>query len=414
MPDVNGRPAGGVTLNNTSPWLQPQTFPASGIKLTGTGSNLITLASLASTARTITFPDATGTVALLGAQMFTGAQTFPASGIILTGSSNNTTFASLATGARTITFPDATATVAITNANNSFTATQTITITAIGTAAIAGATWVNTTAAGAGAQQGSPALQLSGQGWKTTATAGSQQCDWQIQCQPIQGTTSPFCQLNFGVQINGGGYVSQGVFGGGGLSAPGSNNGVIFGPISTITWAAWCVSIIPSGTNYSIASNSSITSVNTPTGGTVNLQVNGSSLVSVTSTTFIAPKITTYNSIATAGIGVPAVYGLDNRTGRTTADGAPTTLYTATAANQIYRISADIFATASVTGTANYTITWTENSTTQTALVSATAINVLGTSTQIIRPDNGTAITAQLLGTFTGTFSVVGAVEQLA
>src|SRR5438876_1179485 len=34
-----------------------------------------------------------------------------------------------------------------------------------------------------------------------------------------------------------------------------------------------------------------------------------------------------YNSIPTAGKGMPAIYGLDNRSGVTAADGAPITLY---------------------------------------------------------------------------------------
>src|ERR1700722_8197979 len=65
---------------------------------------------------------------------------------------------------------------------------QGVTLTAIGTAATSGFKLLNSTAAAPGAQQYSPALQLSGQGWKTTATAASQQCDWQIQCVPVQGT----------------------------------------------------------------------------------------------------------------------------------------------------------------------------------------------------------------------------------
>jgi len=125
-------------------------------------------------------------------------------------------------------------------------------------------------------------------------------------------------------------------------------------------------------------------------------------------------KTTTYNNVATAGLGIPAVYGIDNRTGLTGADGAATTLYTTVAANNIFRISADIFATAAVTGTATYTITWTENTTTQTMVVTATAINTLGTQSNLIRPDNATAITSQLTGVFTGTFTVVGLVEQVA
>ncbi len=125
-------------------------------------------------------------------------------------------------------------------------------------------------------------------------------------------------------------------------------------------------------------------------------------------------KATTYNNVATVGLGVPAIYGLDNRTGLTAADGAATTLYTTVAANTIFRISADIFATAAVTGTATYTIAWTENTTAQTMVVTATVINTLGTQSNLIRPDNATTITAQLTGTFTGTFTVVGLVEQIA
>ena len=127
-------------------------------------------------------------------------------------------------------------------------------------------------------------------------------------------------------------------------------------------------------------------------------------------------KTTTYNNVATAGWGIPAIQGLDNRTGLTAADGAATTLYTTTAANQLFRVSVDIFATAAVTGTAIYTITWTENATTQTMAVNCTVINShgAGTMSNLIRPDNGTAITVQLTGTFTGTFTVVGLVEQIA
>ena len=119
--------------------------------------------------------------------------------------------------------------------------------------------------------------------------------------------------------------------------------------------------------------------------------------------------------VATVGLGVPALYGLDNRTGLTTADSVATTLYTSTAANQLYRVSAQIFATAAVTGTASYTITWTEHGTTQTMVVTSTTVNTQATTNQIIRPDNGTAITARLtFAAASGTFSVAGLVEQLA
>lgn len=127
-----------------------------------------------------------------------------------------------------------------------------------------------------------------------------------------------------------------------------------------------------------------------------------------------AGLFTKYNNVGTLGLGMPAIYGLDNRTGLTGADGAPLTLYTTVAANNIFRISADIFATAAVTGTATYTIKWTENATSQSMAVTATAINTLGTQSNLIRPDNATTITAQLTGVFTGTFTVVGLVEQIA
>jgi hypothetical protein len=67
----------------------------------------------------------------------------------------------------------------------------TATITAIGTAATAGGTWVNTTAAGAGAQQYSPVSVWEGSGWKTTTTAAAQNVAFGIQCQPVQGSTAP-------------------------------------------------------------------------------------------------------------------------------------------------------------------------------------------------------------------------------
>ncbi len=124
-------------------------------------------------------------------------------------------------------------------------------------------------------------------------------------------------------------------------------------------------------------------------------------------------KTTNYNSIATAGWGIPAIYGLDSRTGLTSADGAAITLYTTINGTSVFRITADIFATAAVTGTAIYTITWTQNATTQTLVVNSTTINTLATGTDLINPDTGTNITSKLTGSFTGTFTVTALVEQI-
>lgn len=62
----------------------------------------------------------------------------------------------------------------------------------------------NTTAAAAGAQQWSPRLHFIGQGWKTTATAASQQVEWLLETIPIQYTTNPKVALNVSSIVNGG------------------------------------------------------------------------------------------------------------------------------------------------------------------------------------------------------------------
>lgn len=125
--------------------------------------------------------------------------------------------------------------------------------------------------------------------------------------------------------------------------------------------------------------------------------------------------LSTYGNASTLGMGVPVIYGLDNRTGLVAADSSPITLYTSTAANQLYRVSSEIFATAIVSGTVSYTIAWTQHSITQTMVITSTTINTQASANQTIRPDNGTAITAQLtFSAASGTFEVVGLLEKLA
>ena len=70
-----------------------------------------------------------------------------------------------------------------------------------------GLSLVNPTAATSGNQSWSPRLRLSGQGWKTASTAGSQTVDWIVENQPVQGTANPSSNLVIASQINGGGYV---------------------------------------------------------------------------------------------------------------------------------------------------------------------------------------------------------------
>ena len=65
----------------------------------------------------------------------------------------------------------------------------------------------NASAAAAGAQQYSPRLRLTGQGWKTDATAASQTVDWMAENRPVQGSANPSSTLAFASQINAGGYA---------------------------------------------------------------------------------------------------------------------------------------------------------------------------------------------------------------
>ena len=69
-----------------------------------------------------------------------------------------------------------------------------------------GETLIDTTSASSGNQQFSPRLRFSGQGWKTTASAASQQVDWITELQPVQGTTNANSLLVMSSQAAGGGY----------------------------------------------------------------------------------------------------------------------------------------------------------------------------------------------------------------
>lgn len=80
--------------------------------------------------------------------------------------------------------------------------------TALGTTPGDAVELLNSTAAANNAQQISPSLHLSGQGWKTTATAASQSVDWAIYNLPVQGAANPSTNLMFTSSINAGGYTT--------------------------------------------------------------------------------------------------------------------------------------------------------------------------------------------------------------
>ena len=123
-----------------------------------------------------------------------------------------------------------------------------------------------------------------------------------------------------------------------------------------------------------------------------------------------------YKSINTVGFGVPAIAGDDVRTGLTAADASAKTLYTTTAAGQLYRLMGRVLATAGTSPSATYTIKWTEGGATITKSLTISALDSDSDLSILIQPDNGTAITAQLTaisGTGT-TVNVAATVEQMA
>ena len=72
-----------------------------------------------------------------------------------------------------------------------------------------GLTLINTTVAAAGVQQMSPPILWEGQGWKTTATAGSQIVRFIADILPVQGTTSPTGLWQLKSSIDGGAYTNR-------------------------------------------------------------------------------------------------------------------------------------------------------------------------------------------------------------
>jgi len=64
----------------------------------------------------------------------------------------------------------------------------------------------NTTAATSGNQRYSPALRLTGQGWKTNTTAASQAVDYRVYAVPVQGAASPTANFVIDFAVNGGAF----------------------------------------------------------------------------------------------------------------------------------------------------------------------------------------------------------------
>lgn len=171
--------------------------------ISGLGTNVA--ASLANAMSSGTIATLAGSEALTN-KTYNGMTITANTGTLAVANAKSVTFSNsytlAGTDGTTITLPATTSTVAKLSGND-FTAANTVTLTALGTTPTSGHSLINTTAAAAGAQQVSPSFFLTGQGWKTNATAASQSVSWEWYCLPVQGSANPTGSLNFRRWING-------------------------------------------------------------------------------------------------------------------------------------------------------------------------------------------------------------------
>ena len=202
----------------------------------------------------------------------------------------------------------------------------------------------------------------------------------------------------------------------GGSAGDGSMNGALTLQSQASDTAAVDL-ILESTTNRAILKQDSEGNIilDSPTRGTVILGPNSNISISNNIVNF-GGRILDYSGILTVGKGVAPLYGDDARTGLTAADSAAKTLYTTTAAGQLYRLMGRILATAGTSPSATYTIKWTEGGATITKTLTISALDSDSDLSVLIQPDSATAITAQLTaisGTGT-TVNVAATVEQMA
>lgn len=148
-----------------------------------------------------------------------------------------------------------------------------------------------------------------------------------------------------------------------------------------------------------------------------------------TGAVLLTAKMTTYNNIATAGWGVPAIYGSGRATGQTAAV-ASVAAYTVGAADGSFLVSANVLVTTATTHNFTVTCAYTDEGNTARTLtftfsslagVLATAIINTGGAVPYegvpmhIRCKASTAITIATTGTFTTvTYNVEGSIIQLS
>ncbi|HWC57372.1 MAG TPA: tail fiber domain-containing protein, partial [Candidatus Paceibacterota bacterium] len=213
----------GGTLN--IPQYTGTTYAAgTGLTLTGntfsvnTTQNISTLSNLTTDGLIKT---SGGTGALSIATAGTDYLTPTGSGALLTGIPTSVTNSD---GTLTISPTTGSVVASLNLANaNTWTAQQAISIANIGATPTSGLSLTNTTAAAAGAQQYSPSIHFTGQGWKTSAPAASEPVDMQMYLTPSQSTGTPASALIITSSLNGGAYSQIfSLSNGGTISIPGN------------------------------------------------------------------------------------------------------------------------------------------------------------------------------------------------
>jgi hypothetical protein len=197
---------------------------AKSITLTGNGSTTNTYTIKAPTLMsplTFTFPSALGSITSLLLNDGSGNLTWglisllsdiapgPNNNFFVTNASGISAWSPLDVDGVTLTGNGIGTALGINLANsNIWTVAQTVQKNAIATTPTDAVVLSNTTAAAAGAQQYSPRLHLSGQGWET-GTSASKEVDWFLQNVPVQGATNPTSYLDFESGLSNASYASR-------------------------------------------------------------------------------------------------------------------------------------------------------------------------------------------------------------
>jgi hypothetical protein len=183
-------------------------------------------------------------------------------------------------------------------------------IGAVSTDSALGELWVNTTAAAAGAQQYSPMAVDEGQGWKTDATAASQEVQFGRQVIPIEGAANPTGAWVLFSNINDAGWVERLRLTSGGVvtfsntrigaTDPILNRGCRFSHIDFTTVSNYALQQDPSADNGGVVHVSSPARVDFEISSTMVFQINSATLVTFADAVNIATNATTGTKIGTA------------------------------------------------------------------------------------------------------------------